>query len=304
MENINPTFLDEQRSLSEYMNYQYPEDPEFQEIRLRTQELAGHKIHSGLAHDLSISSEPDQLEELSPISALLGKINTLKALVERVERPQASFQETEILEVLFDFGLFVQDLGQNSTRNPEVFEDPLQQVDSLGNVLMKHKKISQTTSEFFSLLGQKILDLAHEGTLFHKHEERSDQMLKETYLTDTDDIQAEETAVAKWKIGLLRREGKRQALETRRLRRKLKRTQNSLSKFANLAYHSQWCPSCGKIIERQRSNSEHFTCVENGNAHLNCTKVVETAQNHTSKNHVDKDGNFSTISSWLNFDGE
>jgi hypothetical protein len=106
---------------------------------------------------------------VSPSYSVEEKHNLLASLNHLVDNPSFSLRPDEILDLISDLGLMCRNYSRETWKvNPDIFEDPMNRSDSLGNVRMIHKTnhdqfqidilhhlgdhLCQTSSEFRKVL--------------------------------------------------------------------------------------------------------------------------------------------------------
>lgn len=150
-------------------------------------------------------------------SAVATKLGLIKSLINLVDRPlsQLSFEET--IELLLELALNLQYFEEQLYRNDEVYEDPLNRGDDLGNVRMIHQKIRVQDTQVLRDLGFSLQFLAHRAMEDHQRKENSYLKWQEAlyHLILIDDLESEDILAAKQRIALLRKEN--QKLEHRNL---------------------------------------------------------------------------------------
>ncbi len=153
-------------------------------------------------------SENEAFEE--PSFPFQEKLHTLEVLLKRVANPTWAVSPEDIFFLTLDLGLVLSESSEQTRLNPEVFEDPLNRGDALGNVLMISKKQSRQDTGLLREFGEHLLELTHlYQQRFRKeisNQGKLKELLPELERNQIDDVEAEDILAAKKKIVELRRE--------------------------------------------------------------------------------------------------
>jgi hypothetical protein len=154
-----------------------------------------------LRHD-----EEDLKVEKSSISLTL---DLLKKICSRVDNPSVAVSLEDIVELCLEFGLYLQQVDVNLSPNFEVFEDPLNRGDALGNVKMISRKYHLEDLDLVHEIGTALLDATHSIYSLQRKEIQNQKGFEDLYLEEWDDVASEDILAAKQRIQSLRAENKR-----------------------------------------------------------------------------------------------
>lgn len=130
----------------------------------------------------------------------------LDEFLEKHGNPKGVFQ---LIDLLFDLGTWLANQPDYSEyRNDEVFEDPLNRGDELGNVRMIHRKVPKVETEISHQLAEGLTQLAHEAFLRLRKQEATADLIDGLFyhLEEADDLESETIMGAKRRIAETRRE--------------------------------------------------------------------------------------------------
>jgi hypothetical protein len=156
-----------------------------------------------------------------------------------VDNPTVAVSLEDIVELCLEFGIYLQQVGVNISPNAEVFEDPLNRGDALGNVKMISRKYHLEDLQLIHEIGTCLLDATHSIYSLQGKVIQNQKDFEDLYLEEWDDVSSEDILAAKQRIQYLRAENNRLdrrnerlyiLLEKARTRRKrlLRRVQETL----------------------------------------------------------------------------
>jgi hypothetical protein len=76
----------------------------------------------------------EEKEFLSPLASTIERLKILLRISERIDSDPVALSYPEVGELLLDLGLLLRNARSEQSRGSEVFEDPLNRGDALGNV--------------------------------------------------------------------------------------------------------------------------------------------------------------------------
>lgn len=187
--------------------------------------------HNALIHSPEETQDPKTCyHDKLPLLLTLCKIGAM------VDHPIWAVSDEEIAELLIDLGCSLQNASQKLSLNDEVFEDPLNRSDVLGNVTMFHTKRKRQETQSLMHLGVALIEIAD---LFLKHQLQANsiQQAWEEISHDLDqfsidDHLSSDILAAKRQIIMLRKSNMKLDRRNERLWMRLKR-KNSNSKPSN-----------------------------------------------------------------------
>jgi hypothetical protein len=221
------------------------EESDFRSLEIDWKDVSCNPILyevKGIASPIKILDDTDLIKDKANI---LSTLHSLLRMVDIIDNPSVavSFEDLEELGLLF--GTLLLDVNENLHLNPEVFEDPLNRSDSLGNVRMISRKIPAMDSQAFHVVGRVLLDALHEAHLVHERLEKTAQGWSSLMIGSWDDTSTEEILSAKQFASRLRRENNRLENRNEKLyilrckdKQRLLRQKRSLLKVLASAYSS------------------------------------------------------------------
>jgi hypothetical protein len=170
-------------------------------------------------------------------TSLAEKLALLLKIVERADSANYAVSLEEIVELLLDLGTRLQNGCLNSQRNAEVFEDPQDRPDALGNVTMFHRSQRvDPQEELLQDFGEALTELAHR---FYAKARAGEQSWKEwTEVVSTldmyDDARSWDLLAAKRLVSKLRRENEKLDRRNEKLFLLLEKSKRKTSKLSKL----------------------------------------------------------------------
>jgi len=204
---------------------------EVDELIVRWDELSLNPIlHEAKGEAISTLDEQDLGKE--PYISLT--FDTLQQIYRRVDNGPVAVSFEDILGLTQELAVFLQNLAQNLRLNPDVFEDPLNRGDPLGNVLMISKKMSLRDHRIGLALGAKIQDLCHDAQQVLHRTKQADESWEDVdyHLDSWDNLSSEEILAAKQKIRSLRIENEKLDRRNEALYRRLEKQTNRANRLA------------------------------------------------------------------------
>lgn len=144
-------------------------------------------------------------------SHLTSRLELLLTVSRNVDQPAWAISFEEIQELLLNLGSILTQVEIDKRLNKDVFEDPLNRGDALGNVLMISKLKHRHEERIFEPLGEAILGLVHDAADLHQRQQRQGELIEAlTYsLGEFDDTETEKILTAKTKVAALRKDNDR-----------------------------------------------------------------------------------------------
>jgi hypothetical protein len=179
-----------------------------------------------------MSQNEDNFE--TPLSNTHQKLLLILQIIEKVENPSVDLSFLEITDLLSDVAeLLLQAADRPSGENPDVFEDPLNRGDDLGNVRMISHKIPRAQQETCKEIGfliyyilykyrMQISDLRHYESLVEEIDFRTG---------DWDLVECEDSLKSKARISMLRKDNYRLDQKNYRLTCRLHRAERRIEKL-------------------------------------------------------------------------
>lgn len=135
-----------------------------------------------------------------------------------VDNPSFAVDFHEIEGLLLELGSLLRNCSLFEQDSPEIFEDPHQRSDCLGNVLMRRSVQHHSDQEIIEKIGDGLLDLVHQAAELYRKGRALDSKVTQVsaQIGDFDDTESESILAAKAKIVKLRRDNCR--LESRNWR--------------------------------------------------------------------------------------
>lgn len=165
------------------------------------------KLRNSVPSDVpyAIVNMEDIPEEKSPI---LEKLCLLKSIANIANNVHNCLSLEEIGELMLDLGSSLMGSQEDIRRNPEVFEDPLNKSDVLGNVQMIHKALKAYEHENLENFGEALVIITHSFLQANRKQKVLDFTSDEVYqdLDPFDDARSEDLLEAKKTIRRLRKE--------------------------------------------------------------------------------------------------
>lgn len=175
---------------------------------------AEQEIDSDALDHYSMYGGPSQtspslpFEEILPKNPVVEKLECLLSVAKHSDNPSFAVSFEEITEILLDLGLHLSNSVEKRELNQDVFEDPFEKSDALGNVLMIHRQMKRPDTELLNALGRELLTLA--TAAFHRQqleEIHSEDIEEISYHIDPyDDSRSEDILAAKRYIVRLRKD--------------------------------------------------------------------------------------------------
>jgi hypothetical protein len=162
-------------------------------------------------------------QEISENAKIIARLQMLLTIAQKVENPSFAVTFEEIIELLLDFGVMCQNSHIYNSRGDDIHDDPLDRTDSLGNILMIHRRMKATDSEILETLGDEIVNLASLAfarfQVQEKYELDADKLFYQ--IDPSDDTSSESLLDAKRLIAHIRKENLRLDRRNSRLYEKL-----------------------------------------------------------------------------------
>lgn len=149
-------------------------------------------------------------DSTSRLNPLAERYQMLSKIAQAAEKPVWAVTSEEIAELLLDLGCLLNNSTLEEHLTKDVFEDPLNRGDALGNVLMISKRHNPISGEWLKVVSETLLDLAHFALKTGRKQRQASLEWEElSPFLDShqfDDLESEEILAAKKKIRMLRTE--------------------------------------------------------------------------------------------------